>query len=107
MAYRHFVSLYLLPHLSELRFVIISIDTIPAFAAITHQILFKCSTNSFECSPELSLLSELNKGFDRCAVHIFYFAFGKQIAMNDARVIGRQLPPLSPKITDILGTPLE
>ena len=40
-------------------------------------------------------------------LHILYFAFVKQIAMNDARVIGRQMPPLSQKITDILGTPLE
>jgi hypothetical protein len=43
--YRHFVSLYLLTHLNKLRFVIIFIDTISAFAAITHQIVFKCSSN--------------------------------------------------------------
>ena len=71
MACRHLVSLYLLTHLSKLRFVIIFTDTISAIAAITHQILFKCSTNSFEYPPEWSMLSELNKGFDRCAVHIF------------------------------------
>ena len=47
MAYRHLVSLYLLTHLSKLRFVIISTDTISAIAAITHQIVFKCSTNCF------------------------------------------------------------
>ena len=38
MACRHLVSLYLLTHLSKLRFVIISTDTISAIAAITHQI---------------------------------------------------------------------
>ena len=45
MAYRHLVSLYLLTHLSKLRFVITSIDTISAIAAIIHQIVFKCSPN--------------------------------------------------------------
>ncbi len=40
MACRHLVSLYLLTHLSKLRFVIISTDTISAIAAITHQIVF-------------------------------------------------------------------
>ena len=30
-------------------------------------------------------------------------AFGKLVAMNDARVIGRQLPPLSPKIENFRG----
>ena len=35
---RHHVSLYLLTHLSKLRFVIISTDTISAIAAIIHQI---------------------------------------------------------------------
>ena len=35
----------MLTHLNKLRFVIISIDTISAFAAITHQIVFECSTS--------------------------------------------------------------
>ena len=52
MAYRHLVSLYLLTHLSKFRFVITSIDTISAIAAIIHQIVFKCSPN---CSKEPSL----------------------------------------------------
>ena len=38
MACRHLVSLYLLTHLSKLRFVIIYTATIPAIAAIIHQI---------------------------------------------------------------------
>ena len=33
----------------------------------------------------------------------FAAAFGKLVAMNDARVIGRQLPPLSPKIENFRG----
>ena len=38
MAFRHFVSLYLLTHLSKLRFVIISTATISASGSYSHQI---------------------------------------------------------------------
>ena len=51
MAYRHLVSLYLLTHLSKLRFVIISTDTISAIAAITHQITSNVLRTVFKCSP--------------------------------------------------------
>ena len=32
-------------------------------------------------------------------------AFGKQVAKNDASVIGRLLPPLSQKVTNFFGDP--
>ena len=41
----------LLTHLSKLRFVIISTDTISAIAAITHQITSNVLRTVFKCSP--------------------------------------------------------
>ena len=43
MACRHLVSLYLLSHLSKLRFAIISTDTISAISSYYAPNTFKCS----------------------------------------------------------------
>ena len=81
MACRHLVSLYLLTHLSKLRFVIISTDTISAIAVITHQItsnVLRTTLNALRTifyEPSLRLISlKLRKAYIHSSVFDAYAA---------------------------------